>query len=148
RAAFLWRRTAKPRRQSPRSPAAITDQSVRRPGYPLDRVGAYVFRGGCPGERAPFRNRRFGGTMRGGRKPRSCRPRGGRQTLMDRPNRSDRDTGDVVMRRAWISERLRVNRESGQATTEFALILVPLLILVTGIIYFGIGLNYWLDMQR
>jgi hypothetical protein len=31
---------------------------------------------------------------------------------------------------------------------EFALILFPLLIIVTGIIYFGIGLNYWLDMQR
>ena len=42
----------------------------------------------------------------------------------------------------------RPDRESGQATTEFALILLPLLILVGGIIYFGIGLNYWLDMQR
>jgi hypothetical protein len=31
---------------------------------------------------------------------------------------------------------------------EFALILFPLLILVSGIIYFGIGLNYWLDEQR
>jgi hypothetical protein len=40
------------------------------------------------------------------------------------------------------------NRESGQATVEFALILFPLLILVSGIIYFGIGLNYWLDMNR
>ena len=31
---------------------------------------------------------------------------------------------------------------------EFALILFPLLTIVAGIIYFGIGLNYWLDMQR
>ena len=31
---------------------------------------------------------------------------------------------------------------------EFALILFPLLMLVAGIIQFGIGLNYWLDMQR
>ena len=31
---------------------------------------------------------------------------------------------------------------------EFALILVPLLIIVVGIIQFGIGLNYWLDMNR
>ena len=31
---------------------------------------------------------------------------------------------------------------------EFALILFPLLILVGGIIHFGIGLNYWLDMNR
>ncbi|HEU4972337.1 MAG TPA: TadE/TadG family type IV pilus assembly protein [Gaiellaceae bacterium] len=45
------------------------------------------------------------------------------------------------------TRRLR-NSESGQATTEFALILLPLLIVVGGIIYFGIGLNYWLDMNR
>ena len=38
--------------------------------------------------------------------------------------------------------------ERGQATVEFALILFPLLLLVVGIIQFGIGLNYWLDMQR
>jgi hypothetical protein len=38
--------------------------------------------------------------------------------------------------------------ERGQATVEFALILIPLLALVGGIIYFGIGLNYWLDMNR
>jgi hypothetical protein len=31
---------------------------------------------------------------------------------------------------------------------EFALILFPLLIIVAGIIQFGIGLNFWLDMQR
>ena len=31
---------------------------------------------------------------------------------------------------------------------EFALILIPLLILVVGIIQLGIGLNYWLDMKR
>jgi uncharacterized protein (UPF0333 family) len=43
--------------------------------------------------------------------------------------------------------RLRGN-ERGQATVEFALILLPLLAIVGGIIYFGIGLNYWLDMNR
>jgi hypothetical protein len=31
---------------------------------------------------------------------------------------------------------------------EFALILFPLLLVVAGIIQFGIALNYWLDMQR
>jgi Flp pilus assembly protein TadG len=40
------------------------------------------------------------------------------------------------------------DRESGQAIVEFALILIPLLLLVVGIIQFGIGLNYWLDMNR
>jgi hypothetical protein len=44
--------------------------------------------------------------------------------------------------------RRRQDRESGQAMVEFALILFPLLLLVAGIIQFGIGLNYWLDMQR
>ena len=47
-----------------------------------------------------------------------------------------------------IRARRRKDRESGQATTEFALILLPLLLVVGGIIWFGIGLNYWLDMQR
>ena len=47
-----------------------------------------------------------------------------------------------------IGVRRSRNRESGQATVEFALILLPLMILVSGIIYFGIGLNYWLDMNR
>jgi hypothetical protein len=42
----------------------------------------------------------------------------------------------------------RLERESGQAITEFALVLFPLLLLVAGILHFGIGLNYWLDMQR
>jgi Flp pilus assembly protein TadG len=42
----------------------------------------------------------------------------------------------------------RQDRESGQAMVEFALILLPLLTIVAGIIYFGIGLNYWLDMNR
>ena len=41
-----------------------------------------------------------------------------------------------------------IRDERGQAATEFALILLPLLIVVGGIIYFGIGLNYWLDMNR
>ena len=40
------------------------------------------------------------------------------------------------------------DRESGQAMVEFGLILFPLLLLVVGIIQFGIALNYWLDMQR
>jgi Flp pilus assembly protein TadG len=44
--------------------------------------------------------------------------------------------------------RTKRDRESGQAMVEFALILFPLLILVAGIIQFGIGLNYWLDLNR
>ena len=52
------------------------------------------------------------------------------------------------MRLSWIRRRACFRGERGQATTEFALILIPLLILVVGIIQFGIGLNYWLDMNR
>ena len=44
--------------------------------------------------------------------------------------------------------RRRQDPESGQAMVEFALILFPLLLLVSGIIWFGIGLNFWLDEQR
>ncbi len=44
--------------------------------------------------------------------------------------------------------RRRQDRESGQAMVEFVLVLFPLLMFVGGIIQFGIGLNYWLDMKR
>ena len=64
------------------------------------------------------------------------------------PYRSDRSLEELVKTRDLISTPSRRSSESGQATTEFALILFPLLILVAGIIQFGIGLNYWLDMQR
>jgi Flp pilus assembly protein TadG len=68
---------------------------------------------------------------------------------MYRPHRSDRSTRRLVRLRARTAAQLpRQDPESGQATVEFALILVPLLIVVAGIIYFGIGLNYWLDMNR
>ena len=65
---------------------------------------------------------------------------------MDRPHRSDRDTRGLVRLRDLTAARLRrQDPESGQATVEFALLLFPLLIVVGGIIYFGIGLNMWLD---
>lgn len=50
--------------------------------------------------------------------------------------------------REHMGMRRRRDSERGQATVEFAIILFPFLFLVTGIIWFGIGLNYWLDMQR
>jgi hypothetical protein len=39
-------------------------------------------------------------------------------------------------------------REQGQALVEFALLAPLLLMIVLGIIQFGVGLNYWLDLQR
>lgn len=74
--------------------------------------------------------------------------RGGRQRLMFRPHRSDRSPRGLVRARDLIGMRRRQDSEIGQATTEFALILFPLLIIVGGILWFGIGLSYWLDMQR
>jgi TadE-like protein len=41
-----------------------------------------------------------------------------------------------------------VRREEGQAVVEFAIILFPLLLLVAGIIQFGIAVNFWQDQQR
>ena len=67
---------------------------------------------------------------------------------MDRPNGSDRDTRGLVSRMELLKDRCARDRESGQALVEFALILLPLLLIVVGIIQFGIGLNYWLDQQR
>jgi len=68
---------------------------------------------------------------------------------MHRPHRSDRSTrGLVRLLDVLAARRHRQDPESGQATTEFALILIPLMIIVVGIIQFGIGLNYWLDMNR
>ena len=42
----------------------------------------------------------------------------------------------------------RVRQEDGQAVVEFALILVPLLLLVVGIIQFGMAISFWQDQQR
>jgi hypothetical protein len=60
----------------------------------------------------------------------------------------DEGSGALVVAPGASNTRRLRRCESGQATTEFALILFPLLLLVSGIIWFGIGLNYWLDMQR
>jgi hypothetical protein len=43
--------------------------------------------------------------------------------------------------------RLR-EREEGQALVEFALIAPLVLLIVTGILSFGLGLSYWFDMNR
>jgi len=64
------------------------------------------------------------------------------------PYRSDRSLEELVKTRDLISARRHQSSESGQAMVEFALILFPLLLLVVGIIQFGIGLNFWLDQQR
>jgi TadE-like protein len=79
----------------------------------------------------------------------SRRPQGRETRLMYGPSSSDRGLEPSVAKHdhtgAW---RRREDRERGQAMVEFALILFPLLLLVAGIIQFGIGLNFWLDENR
>ena len=57
-----------------------------------------------------------------------------------------------VMDSAWSPESAPAggsrSRERGQALVEFALIAPLFLLIVVGIIQFGIGLNYWLDLNR
>ena len=81
-------------------------------------------------------------------RPSSRRPGEGSKALMEVTKSSDRSLGDHVNTRDHIGARRRQDPESGQAMVEFALVLLPLLLLVSGIIWFGIGLNFWLDMNR
>ena len=52
------------------------------------------------------------------------------------------------LRRGKTRAERRTDRERGQALVEFALILPLFLMIVVGVIQFGVGLNYWLNMQR
>ena len=75
----------------------------------------------------------------------SRRPKGKATELMYQPFRSDTEHGGLVRAQVFSAAQ---NNEGGQAMVEFALILFPLLLIVVGVIQFGIGSNYWLDMQR
>ena len=64
------------------------------------------------------------------------------------PGASDKSPRGLVRTRDLIRLRRGPCSERGQATVEFALVLPAFLLLVVGIIKFGIALNFWLDMQR
>jgi hypothetical protein len=53
---------------------------------------------------------------------------------------------------SWAPESTREGAprasERGQALVEFALILPLFLVLLVGLVQFGVGLNYWLDLNR
>ena len=73
---------------------------------------------------------------------------GREQRLTLRP--SPADNGDMASVRAPRVQRgvAARTRERGQAMVEFAIIAPLFIILVAGIIQFGVILNFWLDMQR
>jgi hypothetical protein len=70
------------------------------------------------------------------------------QMLRFRARSADKASMVPIVRPHASPEVRRRERESGQALVEFALILPLFLMIVVGIIQFGVGLNFWLDMQR
>lgn len=114
---------------------------MRRPSYPLDWAGVHLTRSICTitlsessqeGHNAGITEAYLGkGLM-----------------LRFKARSADKGTmGSVVSARASAQLRGRM-RERGQALVEFALIMPLFVLLLMGIIQFGIALNYWLDMQR
>jgi hypothetical protein len=61
-----------------------------------------------------------------------------------RAERSRADKGSMASVKASTDPR----SERGQAMVEFALIAPLFLMIVVGVIQFGVALNFWLDMQR
>src|SRR5918992_2099973 len=64
------------------------------------------------------------------------------------PESADRKGMGSSWRLPGTQPRVDSSRERGQALVEFALILPLFLILVVGLIQFGVGLNFWLDLNR
>jgi hypothetical protein len=70
------------------------------------------------------------------------------QMLRFRARSADKGSMVSIVRPNASSEVRRRERESGQALVEFALIVPLFLMIVVGVIQFGVALNFWLDMQR
>ena len=68
--------------------------------------------------------------------------------LRFKARRADRGSMVSGVRENASRRGCRRERESGQALVEFALILPLFLMIVVGVIQFGVGLNFWLDLQR
>lgn len=71
-----------------------------------------------------------------------------RVSLRNRRLRADERNVRRKPSNPWTQGDRRLERERGQAMVEFALIAPLFIMLVAGIIQFGIALNFWLDMQR
>jgi TadE-like protein len=72
----------------------------------------------------------------------------GRSMLELKSVRADKASMVSRVRPQDLRRARRHERERGQALVEFALIAPLFLLIVVGIIQFGVGLNYWLDMNR
>lgn len=70
------------------------------------------------------------------------------QKLRLQAGRADKGSMVSVVSRDDSKAVRRHRRQEGQALVEFALILPLFLMIVVGVIQFGIALNFWLDMQR
>jgi hypothetical protein len=70
------------------------------------------------------------------------------QMLRFRARRADKGSMVSMVRPHASREVHRRERESGQALVEFALIIPLFLMIVVGMIQFGVALNFWLDLQR
>jgi TadE-like protein len=73
---------------------------------------------------------------------------GVRGTLTMETRRADKGSMVSAMQPGSPRRGRRGGREDGQALIEFALILPLFLMIVVGIIQFGVALNFWLDLQR
>jgi Flp pilus assembly protein TadG len=70
------------------------------------------------------------------------------QMLRFKARRADKGSMVSVVRGNASRRGRRRERESGQALVEFALIVPLFLMIVVGVIQFGVALNFWLDLQR
>jgi len=74
--------------------------------------------------------------------------RGTGLSIRFQPTRADKERMTSVCRHGVERASSTRSRERGQAMVEFALLAPVFLLIVAGIIQFGIALNFWFDMQR
>ena len=67
---------------------------------------------------------------------------------MNRSDRSDRRHRNLVVDGTYSSDAARVTARAVRPRPSSRSSCSLMLIVIGGIIYFGIGLNYWLDMNR